>query len=84
MATLLWEDYPTNYDDIDFGVKMRILARFKLNDFFSYSEKIRFQDMLREDQGIFVEYNWVGHRDEWFLATAYDAQMQEDYLASCD
>ena len=84
MATLFWEDYPANYDDIDFGMKMRILVRFKTNDFSDYSAMCRFQNRLREDEGIYVEYGWVGHRDEWFLATAYDAMMQEDYLASCD
>lgn len=32
--------------------------------------------------GIFVEFNWCGHRDEWFLATYDMAMMEEDFLIS--
>ena len=29
--------------------------------------------------GIYVRYNWVGHRDEWFLCTLEDVQNKEDF-----
>lgn len=34
--------------------------------------------------GVMMEYGWVGHREEWFMATAYDAELQDDYLYDCD
>lgn len=36
------------------------------------------QEVLRE-MGIFVEYNWVGHRGQYFLANRFDAEDQSDY-----
>lgn len=33
--------------------------------------------------GIMMEYGWVGHREEWFLATQYDAELQDDYMCDC-
>lgn len=49
----------------------------------------RYQDAIHRIQaaqealeilGIFVEYDWIGHREEWFLATRQDAEMQEEHL----
>nr|DAH88087.1 MAG TPA: hypothetical protein [Caudoviricetes sp.] len=34
--------------------------------------------------GVFMEYDWVGHRDEWILATRADAEKEFDYRCSCD
>lgn len=36
------------------------------------------QEILREID-IYVEYNWVGHRGQYFLATRFDAEDQSDY-----
>lgn len=83
MATMFFEDYPVNYEHVPFSERMRILVKFKNNDFPSYEAMIAYRDEL-ESRNIFVEYGWVGHRDEWFLATMYDACMQEDYVMSCD
>lgn len=38
---------------------------------------------LLEEMGIFVEYNWAGHRGEWILATYADAEMEEDWQFQC-
>ena len=29
--------------------------------------------------GIYVRYNWVGHREKWFLCTLEDVQNKEDF-----
>ena len=44
----------------------------------SHHELIGFIDGL-EAIGIYVRYNWVGHRDEWFLCTLEDVQNKEDF-----
>lgn len=36
-----------------------------------------------ERLGIFIEYNWVGHRREFFFATDDDAWFQEDWIWQC-
>lgn len=44
----------------------------------SRHELIGFIDGL-EALGIYIRYNWVGHRDEWFLCTFEDVQNKEDF-----
>lgn len=33
-----------------------------------------------EKVGIYIGYSWAGHRDEYFLITAQEAENQADYL----
>ena len=33
-----------------------------------------------EQIGIYIGYSWCGHRDEYFLITAQEAENQADYL----
>ena len=35
---------------------------------------------ILETIGIYVGYSWAGHRDEYFLITAQEAENQVDYL----
>lgn len=35
---------------------------------------------ILETIGIYVGYSWAGHRDEYFLITAQEAENQADYL----
>lgn len=32
-----------------------------------------------ESLGIYIRYNWVGHREEWFFCTLEDVQNKEDF-----
>lgn len=81
MKTPMFEDYPANYEHIPFGERMQILAKFKCNEFKDWKELNEYQEALQE-RGIYMEYGWVGHREEWFMATSYDAMMQEEYVYS--
>lgn len=38
---------------------------------------------LLEELGIYIEYDWAGHRGEWFFPDYADAEAQEDYLIQC-
>lgn len=40
---------------------------------------VRFLDEI----GIYIAYDWVGHRGEWFFPTYDDALMQEDWEFQC-
>lgn len=35
---------------------------------------------ILETIGIYIGYSWYGHRDEYFLITAQDAEDQAEYL----
>lgn len=35
---------------------------------------------ILETIGIYIGYSWCGHRDEYFLITAQDAEDQAEYL----
>lgn len=37
---------------------------------------------LLEELGIYIEYDWAGHRGEWFFPDYADAEAQEDWLFS--
>lgn len=47
-----------------------------------YAEMRAVKDYLSK-VGIKVEYNWTGHRREWFFATYYDAEMEDDWHSQC-
>ena len=36
-----------------------------------------------EEASIFLEYNWVGHRGEWFFPSYEDALAEEDWCFQC-
>lgn len=38
---------------------------------------------LYDKLDIYIEYNWVGHRNEFFFATEEDAWFQEDWVYQC-
>lgn len=33
--------------------------------------------------GVWLEFDWVGHRGKWFFPTYEDALMQEEWCYSC-
>lgn len=37
---------------------------------------------LLEELGIYIEFDWAGHRGEWFFPDYADAEAQEDWLFS--
>ena len=37
---------------------------------------------LLEELGIYIEYDWAGHRGEWFFPDYAAAEAQEDWLFS--
>lgn len=51
-----------------------------------YSEEYKeLQYFVRklEEENIFVEYDWVGHRREWFFPSYEDALAEEDWHFQC-
>ena len=78
----VWQ-YPASYERIlATEERIRLIAWFKTAHV-SFADKRKMQDELSK-RGIMVEYDWVGHRGEWFLATEYDAERQDDYICCCD
>ncbi|HAU85760.1 MAG TPA: hypothetical protein DCW90_09720 [Lachnospiraceae bacterium] len=74
------EDYPIDYPWLTKSEINSLLTDF---DEMTFIEACKWQDKLMKI-GIFMEYDWIGHRDEWFLATRADAEAEEDYRYSCD
>lgn len=52
-----------------------------LNNNISWSQ-LRKMMKIYADNGIFIEYDWYGHRGEFFLATRFDAMAQQEALDS--
>lgn len=74
------EDYPIDYRWLTQNEINWLLTDFDEMGFLEACEK---RDELVE-YGIYMEYDWVGHREEWFLATRADAEKEFDYRCSCD
>lgn len=80
------EEYPNNYDWMTESQKQKLLAEYAHVREKAINGHLRFVDYLRELNtvleilNIHIEYDWVGHRGELFLATYNDALMQEEWL----
>lgn len=74
------EDYPVKYFWLTQNEINGLLMDF---DEMPIETAFEYQRELRKF-GVFMEYDWVGHRDEWILATRADAEAEEDYRYSCD
>lgn len=74
------EDYPIDYRWLTQNEINWLLADFDEMGFLEACEK---RDELVE-RGIYMEYDWAGHCEEWFLATRADAKKEFDYRCSCD
>ena len=54
--------------------------RYVYNETYKYLQS--FMQEL-EAVNIFVEYNWVGHRRQWFFPSYEDALAEEDWYFQC-
>lgn len=80
------EEYPNNYDWMTESQKRILLSEYKYVRKMAVDGNLKYVDYLRELNtvleilNIHIEYNWVGHRGEYFLATYDDAFVQEEWL----
>lgn len=77
-----------------FNSKMSVLEMARKNSMFQVRDiaqaghqqsvmmtnQIRAAQEILEKLNIHIEFDWIGHRNEWFLATSQDAEMQEEHL----
>lgn len=77
--------YPDNYDFVSDAEKNEILDYLNSgsdwHEHLANEKKAYVADL--ETRGIYAEYNWIGHRDQWFLATSSDAEAEEDWRWQC-
>lgn len=48
----------------------------------AHKRLLKFKKEL-EEASIFLEYDWVGHRREWFFPSYEDALAEEDWCFQC-
>lgn len=78
--------YPANYDFLSEEEEREILDYLNEGDDWRdhlTDEKKAYVAELQCDRGIACEYDWAGHRGEWFLATIDDAEMEDDWRWQC-
>ena len=77
-ARRCWQDhYATKQAGND------LKAESKLNCFKQKMNALHGAKCLLEELGIYIEYDWAGHRGKWFFPDYADAEAQEDYLIQC-
>lgn len=77
VANMYWKDYYAAKQE-DNSLK----AESKLNRFKQKINTLQGAKYLLEELGIYIEYDWAGHRGEWFFPDYADAEAQEDWLFS--
>lgn len=76
-ARRYWQDYHNAKRTGD-GLK----AESKMTFFKAKMNALQGAKYLLEELGIYIEYDWAGHREEWFFPDYADAEAQEDWLFS--
>lgn len=83
--------YPDEYEnnaafDLPQYIQDRILARLNSlcwhNSKQSQEERKYFISFL-DSIGIYIGYNWIGHRGNYFFITPEDAENQIDWMEQC-
>lgn len=77
-ANIAWEDH---YEAKKNGNGLK--AESKLNRFKQWINALQGAKYLLEELGIYIEYDWAGHRGEWFFPDEAAAEAQEDWLWQC-
>ena len=77
VANACWKDHYAALQKCD-GRK----AESQLNRFKQKVSALQGAKNLLEEFGIYIEYDWVGHRRRWFFPDYADAEAQEDWLFS--
>ena len=70
-----WKDYYAAKQDGN-GLK----AESKLNHFKAKINALQGAKYLLEELGIYIEFDWAGHRGEWFFPDYAAAEAQEDCI----
>lgn len=76
-ARRYWQDYH-NAKRAGDGRK----AESKMTFFKAKMNALTGAKYLLEELGIYIEFDWAGHRGEWFFPDYADAEAQEDWLFS--
>ena len=66
-----WDDYS------------RTEQQSKYNFYIMFNQQIKGAKSMLEALDCFVEYDWVGHRGEWFFVEEYDIEAYVDWLYQC-
>lgn len=74
-ANMCWKDHYAAKQEGD-GLK----AESKLNRFKRKINALQGAKYLLEELGIYIEYDWAGHREEWFFPDYAAAEAQEDCI----
>lgn len=72
-----WRDY---YNAKNTGDDLK--AESKMTFFKAKMNALQGAKYLLEELGIYIEFDWAGHRGEWFFPDYADAEAQEDWLFS--
>lgn len=72
-----WRDY---YNAKKAGDDLK--AESKMTFFKAKINALQGAKYLLEELGIYIEFDWAGHRREWFFPDYADAEAQEDWLFS--
>lgn len=73
-----WRDY-YNAKKIGDGLK----AESKMTFFKAKTHALQGAKYLLEELCIYIEFDWPGHRGEWFFPDYADAEAQEDWIFQC-
>lgn len=76
-ANIAWEGH---YEAKKNGNGLK--AESKLSYFKRKMNALQGAKYLLEELSIYIEYDWAGHREEWFFPEYADAEAQEDWLFS--
>ena len=76
-ANIAWKDH---YEAKKNGNGLK--AESKLNRFKQWINDLQGAKYLLEELDIYIEFDWAGHRREWFFPDYADAEAQEDWLFS--
>ena len=76
-ARRYWQDY---YNAKNTGDDLK--AESKRTFFKAKMNALQGAKYLLEELGIYIEYDWAGHRGKWFFPDYADAEAQEDWLFS--
>ena len=77
-ANIAWKDH---YEAKKNGNSLK--AESKLSYFKRKMNALQGAKYLLEEFGIYIEYDWAGHRGEWFFPDYADAEAQEDWMFQC-
>lgn len=76
-ANIAWKDH---YEAKKNGNGLK--AESKMTFFKAKMNALQGAKYLLEELGIYIEFDWAGHRREWFFPDYADAEAQEDWLFS--